>query len=78
MGITNSYELLQIHSGIHIVYILLIQFFSELLHAFTEALEVDDFPFPEEFDHVVHIGIIAEPQDIIVSYPRFLLWYDHP
>ncbi len=68
---------LHIHRRIHIVYIFLIQLFPELLHTFAEALEVNDFPLTPEFDHIVHIGVVAEAQDIIVGGPGFLLWYDY-
>ena len=55
--------------------IALIQFFPEQLGRFSEALEVDDFPFPQELDHVVHIRVIGQPQDVVVRYPCFLLRY---
>ena len=35
---------------------------------------MDDLPFPEEFDYVIDIRVIAEPQDIIVSGTGFLFW----
>ncbi len=55
------------------VYVLLIQLFPQLLHAFPEPLEVDDFPLPQEFDDIVHIGIIGQPQNIVIGGPGFLL-----
>jgi hypothetical protein len=33
---------------------------------------MDDFPFPEEFDHIIHIGIIRKPENVVVSDPGFL------
>ena len=56
------------------IHILLVQFFPQQLHGFAEPLEVNDLPFPEEFDHIVHIRIIGQTQDIIVGHPCFLLW----
>lgn len=69
--------LLHIDCRIHEIYILLIQFFPQQLHSLSEALEVYDFPFPQELDHVVHIRIIRKPKNIIVCHSGFLLWYDH-
>ena len=34
---------------------------------------MDDLPLPEEPDGVVHIRIIAEPENVVVSHPGFLL-----
>ncbi len=67
---------LQIHGGVHVVYVFLIQLFTKLLHTFTEALEVDDLPFPQEFDHVVYIGIVRQPQDVVIGGSCLLFWYD--
>ena len=65
--------LLQIQSRIHIVHIFLVQLFPQELAGLTEPLEMDDFPFPEEPDHVIHIRVIAEPEDVVVGHPCFLL-----
>ena len=66
--------MLNIKRGIHAVHILLIQLFTQLLHAFSEALEMDDLPFPQELDHIVHIRIIGKTQNIIVGGACLLLW----
>ena len=63
---------LDIKCRVHKIHILLIQFFTQQLHGFAEALEVDDLPFPQEFDHIVDIRIIGQPQNVIVSYAGFL------
>ena len=34
---------------------------------------MDDLPLPQELDHVVHIRVIAEPENVVVSHPGFLL-----
>ena len=44
---------------------------------FAEALEVDDFPFPQEADHVVHIRIVRQAQDVVVGKAGLLLWCNH-
>ena len=63
-----------IKGGIHIVHILLVQLLPQQLHGLAEPLEVDDLPFPEEFDHVVHIRIIGKPQNVVIGDPGLLLW----
>ena len=50
--------LLQIDSRIHIIHVLLVQFLPQQLHCLTETLEMNDFPFPQELDYIVHIRII--------------------
>ena len=52
----------------------MIQFFSQKLDRLTEPLEVNHFTLPEEFDHIVHIRIVAEPQNVVIGHPGLLLW----
>ena len=40
---------------------------------FTEALEVDDLPGPEEADDVVDVGVVGLTEDIVVSHACLLL-----
>ena len=49
--------------------------FPEQLGRFSEALEVDDLPFPQELDHVVHVRVVRQPQDVVIGYPCFLPCY---
>jgi len=42
---------------------------------FTEPLEMNDFAFTEEFDDIIDIRVIAEPQDVVIGNSGFLLWY---
>ena len=51
--------ILDIECRIHEVYILFIQFFTQQLHGFAEALEVNDLPFPQEFNDIINIRIIG-------------------
>ena len=62
-----------IKSRVHKVHILLVLLFPQQLHRLAEPLEMDDFPFPEEADHVVDVGIIAEAEDVVIGYTSFLL-----
>lgn len=57
------------------VEILLIHLLLSKAQSFTKALEVDDFPLTQEFDHVVDVRIVRQTQDIVISHPRFLLWH---
>ena len=41
----------------------------------TEALEMNDFPFPEETDDVVDVRIIADAQNVIIGDTSLLLWH---
>lgn len=67
---------LHIYGGIHEVHVFLIQFLPQQLDSLAEPLEVDYLPFPQEFDHVVDIGIIRQPQDIVIGYSGLLLCCD--
>lgn len=66
------FAILHIHCGIHIVHIFLIQLFPQQLHSFAKPLEMNNLPFPKELDHIIHIRIVAKPQDIVIGHPRFL------
>lgn len=57
------------------VHIFLIQLLPQQLHGLTKALEMDDFPLTQEFDHIVHIRVVAEAQDVVIGDPGFLLCY---
>ncbi len=69
---------LHIKCRIHAVNILLIQLFAQKLDGFSKTLEVYNLPFPKEPDHIIHIRVIAEPEDVIIGHPGLLLWCDHP
>ena len=64
--------LLHVKRGIHKVNIFLIQLLTKQLNGFAESLEMDDFPFPKELDHIIHIRIIAESENVIISGAGFL------
>lgn len=40
---------------------------------FTEPLEVDDLPLPEEADHVIYVRVVRQPQDVVIGDPGLLL-----
>ena len=64
--------LFHIKRRIHIIDILLIQLLAEQFHCLAKSLEVYDFPFAQEFDDIVHIRVIAEPQNVVIGDPCFL------
>ena len=32
-----------------------------------------NFPLPQEFNHVIHVWVVAEPQNVVIGDPGFLL-----
>ena len=36
---------------------------------------MDDLPLPQELDDIVHIRVIAEPENVVVGYSCLLLWH---
>ena len=64
---------LHIKCGVHAVNVRWIQLFPQLLNAFAEALEVDDLPFPEKFDHIIHIRIVRQPKNVVIGHSGLLL-----
>ena len=64
---------LPIEGGIHIIYVLLVHFFFGQPKPFAEALEVNDLPLTQEFDDIIHIGVIGQPQNIVIGFPCLLL-----
>ena len=69
----NERRFSDVNGRIHAVYVLLVQLLPELFDGLAEALEMDDFPFPEETDHVIDIGVVTEPQDVVIGHPCLLL-----
>lgn len=43
---------------------------------FAEALEVDDFPLPQEADDVVYVWVIGQAENIVIGKAGLLLWCD--
>ena len=58
------------------VEVLGIQLVGENAQAFTEALEMDDLPLPQELDGIPHVGVVGETKDVVVGHPSFLFWCD--
>ena len=67
--------MLHIEGRVHIVDVLLIQLFTQQLDCFAKPLEMNDFPFSQELDHIVYIRVITEPQDIIIGGAGLLFWH---
>ena len=43
---------------------------------FAEPLEMDDLPFPQKTDDVVHVRIVGQAEDVVVGKAGFLLCGD--
>ena len=71
----RRHAVLHIEGWIHEIYVFLIQLFPKQLYSFTKSLEVDNLPFPQEFDYIVHIRVVAEAQDVVIGHSGFLLWH---
>lgn len=69
----NIIESSSIESGIHIINVLLVQFFPQNLERLSKALEVNNLTLPKEFNHIIYVGIITQAQNVIVSGSCFLL-----
>ena len=54
-----------IQRRVHIIDILLIQPLPQLFHGLTEALEMHHLSGTEELDHIVHIRVVAEAQNVV-------------
>lgn len=52
--------------------VLLVHFVFCKLQALAEALEVNDFAFPEETDDIIYVGVIAEAEDVVIGDAGFL------
>ena len=42
-----------------------------------KPLVMHDLPLTQEFDGLLHIGIVAETENVVVGDTRFLLWCNH-
>lgn len=40
---------------------------------FAESLIMDDLALSEKFQHIAHIPVVDEAQEVVVGYARFLL-----
>ena len=56
--------------------ILLVHLLPGQLQSLAEALEMHHFPGPQEFDDIVDIRVIAQPQDVVVGGAGLLLCCD--
>jgi len=65
-----------VKSRIESIEILAVQALLHNAHQFAKALIMHDFTGAKELHHLVHIGIIAQAQNIFVGGAGLLLWYD--
>ena len=65
-----------VKAGIEGIKVPAVQTFLEAAQGFTESLEMNDLPFPEEADGIAHIRLLHQTQDVVVGGAGFLLWGD--
>ena len=65
--------LFHIKSWIDGIKVLCIQFVLHHAKSLAKALEMDDFPLPQEFNYITHIRVITQSQDVVIGYPCLLL-----
>ena len=65
-----------VEGGVGEVDVFLIHPLFGQLDGLAEPLEVDDFPLPQEADHVVDIRVVGQAEDVVVGEAGFLLWYN--
>lgn len=73
MGRTFFVVLLLIEGGVDEVEILLIHLLLCQPQPLTEALEMDDLTGPQELDDIVDVGVIRQPQDVVIGHTGLLL-----
>lgn len=62
-----------VERGIHEIEVLLIHLFLGKAQPLAKALEVYQLALAQELDHIVHIRIVRQTQDVVVGNTRFLL-----
>ena len=72
---TGPFSHLQIDGRVHGVDIALVQLPPQQVDGLAKPLEMDDLPFPEEFDDVVDVGIVGKSQNVVIGYSCLLLWH---
>ena len=55
------------------IYVFLIHFIFRKPDRFAETLKMNDFPFTEKSNNIVHVGIVTQPEDIIIGHSGLLL-----
>ena len=61
--------------GVKRIDVFAVQLVGHNAQGFAKALEVYDFPRAQELDGFAHIGVVDQPQDVVIGYPCFLLCY---
>ena len=65
-----------IKRGIVCIIVFGIEIFLYIAQSLTEALEMHDFTFAQKLNGISHIGIVNQPQQIVIRQACFLLWGD--
>ena len=62
---------------VHEIQVLLIHLLLSQPQPFAKALEMHDFPRPQELDDVVDVRIVGQTQDVVIGDPGLLLCGNH-
>lgn len=62
---------------VHEIQVLLIHLLLSQPQPFAKALEMHDFPRPQELDDVVDVRIVGQTQDVVIGDPGLLLCCNH-
>ncbi len=65
-----------VKGGVGEVHIFLIHPLLGQRDSLTEALEVDNFPLPQEADHIVHVRVVGQAENVVVGKAGLLLCCD--
>ena len=68
------FKTLFVKLGVEGVEILFVEPVGENSKILAEALIMHDLAFSEEAYSVLYVGIVTEPQNVVVGRPRLLLW----
>lgn len=68
--------LLLVKARVDIIHILLIQPILSKPQPLAEALKMHDLARPQEFDGVVDIGIVGQPQNVVIGHTSLLFCCD--
>ena len=67
------YTRLFVEGRVHIVHIFLVHAILGQTQTLAKALEVDDFPCPQEANGVGNVWVIRKPQDVVIGQASLLL-----
>ena len=67
----------RIKGRIECIEVLAVQIILDNPERFAESLIMDNFPLSQITDDVADIRVFDQPENVVVSDPRFLFWCNH-